>query len=279
MVNSTKKTAIILALACMTLPLGAADKKEFKYTIAAGSRVHISNDFGGVTLKPASGQQLIITATPSSDKILIDSKQAGNRVEARVRGAAGAGKADNASIEVSVPADVSVTIHSSQGPVTVERVKADITIEGENAKVDVREASGKSLNIRTMNGPVTLSNVSNGTVEVRTVSGNVSLSSVVGPRVTVVTNKGAIKYDGDPGADGDYKLNTHSGDIDVSLPASASVNLEGHSIKGTLSNDFQQAAEAKPAAAKTNSFTEILNAGGSNMELRSFNGKVRVKRR
>lgn len=102
-----------------------------------------------------------------------------------------------------------------------------------------------------------------------------------GRMVTVNTTDAKITYDGDFGDSGDYTFANHSGDIDVTLPASASVDITATSEKGGVSNDFPFHALAHTAIPLTQgrSFAGTANAGSSSVRLRSFSGKIHVKKK
>jgi DUF4097 and DUF4098 domain-containing protein YvlB len=75
-------------------------------------------------------------------------------------------------------------------------------------------------------------------------------------------------------------LVNHSGNIDVALPASASVDLSARSITGSVENDFPLRAKSHTALtiSQGRSFAGTSNAGASSVQLRSFSGKIRVKK-
>ena len=98
-----------------------------------------------------------------------------------------------------MPADASVTLHSTTGPLHAEKLHGDVILEGNTANVDVRDISDAHVHVKTLNGPVTLTNVLDGHVEITSVSGDVVLNSVNGPLVQVNSSSGKIRYDGDFG--------------------------------------------------------------------------------
>jgi DUF4097 and DUF4098 domain-containing protein YvlB len=146
--------------------------------------------------------------------------------------------------------------------------------------VDVRDVSNAHVHVRTISGPVTLGSITNGHVEITSLSGDVQLDAVTGPRVSVNTVKGSIRYNGDFGGGGDYMLVNHSGNIDVTLPATASVDLSARSINGSVENDFPLKQIPHPTFAITQgrSFAGTSNSGASSVQLRSLSGKIRVKK-
>ena len=261
----------------------AENRKEFKYAAAPGSSVTIINEFGPVTVKPAPGHQVIIVATTRSDKVEVDSSQTGNRVEARTHFLQKASEEEGlVSYEVSLPAKVAVLVRAATGPIQAEKLLGDVTLKGDAARVTVRDVNNVHVHVQTVGGPIELTNIAGGRVDVISSDGGVRLTSVSGPKVTVNTASGDITYDGDLGASGEYSFTNHSGNIDVTLPAKASIDLMARSITGSVQNDFPL---QKKAHASLNLVDEARasvgtsNAGSCSVQLRSFSGKIRVKKR
>ncbi len=275
-----KKLGLAVTLvACTTF---AADtQKEFRYNVGNGATLNVVNEFGTVTVRPSSSRQVVIGATAHSGKVEIDSSQTFNRIEARSH-VLGNPSEDEATVDydIQVPPDVLLTVHNAGGPIRVDKVRGDMTLEGDTSPITVQDSSNAHMHIRTVAGPVTLSNISNGHVEVTSVSGDVLMTSVSGPKVAVNTTKGNILYTGDVAGGGNYSFNTHSGDIDVALPPSASVDLSARSVTGSVQQDFplrqktHLAFQPNPGRA----FAGTSNKGASSVQLRSFSGKIRVKK-
>jgi hypothetical protein len=283
---SVKRGAVLAAAALALATLALSQKNEsqknaFRYTVGAGASISILNEFGSVSIKPGSGRQVVVVARPHSSKVEVDPDQNGNRVEFRSHLLQPAGPGDGSvDYEVTVPADADVTVRSSDGPIQAEKISGDLALEGDTARVDVRDISHAHVHVRTVNGPINLSNVSNGHVEITSVGGDVTLNAVSGPKVSVNTTKGKIRYTGDMGGGGNYTLANHSGDIEVSLPASASVDLTARSVSGSVENDFpfQPKQHTSMPMAQGRSFSGTSNSGSSSVQLRSFSGKIKVKK-
>src|SRR5437660_1637351 len=106
--------------------------------------------------------------------------------------------------------------------------------------------------------------------------GPVSVQPSGSSQVDVNTGSGRITYDGDPGRIGEYLLSSHSGNLEVSIPASAWVEIKARSIKNQSDPEF-------PTAGKPPALGQINLMGkpgkiGSRFELRSFSGKIHLKR-
>ncbi len=269
---------IILA-ACAVF---AADvHKEFRYTVGPGATLNVVNETGPVTVRPSGSRQVIISTTAHSDKVAVDSSQTGNRIEAQTH-VLGKPSADETRVDydIQVPADIMLTVRADGGPVRVEKLRSDMTLDGSTAAFTVEDCSNSHVHIHAIKGPVTINNVRNGHVDITSVNGDVLLNSVTGPKVSIGTTKGAIRYTGDFGGGGDYGFSTHSGDIDVALPATASVDLTARSVSGSVEQDFplQQKSPVGFTTTPGRAFAGTSNTGASSVQLRSFSGKIRVKK-
>jgi DUF4097 and DUF4098 domain-containing protein YvlB len=260
----------------------AETRKEFKYSAGPGASITITNEYGPVTVKSVSGRQALIVVTTHSDKVEVDSSQNGNRIEARSRFLQKANEQEGrVDYEVSVPPEVTVVVRAGTGPIQAEKLQGDLTLRGDAARISVRDINNAHVHLQTVGGEIELTNIKGGHVEVISTDGGVRLAGVSGPKVTVNTATGNITYDGDFGSGGEYSFSNHSGNIDVTMPATASVDLVAHSITGSVQNDFplRKKAHAGLNLVDGRSSAGTSNSGASSVQLRSFSGKIRVNKR
>jgi DUF4097 and DUF4098 domain-containing protein YvlB len=269
-----------VVLAAATFALGET-RKEYRFTVGARPSVSITNEYGPISVKPATGNQISVTAILHSDKVEVDQSQSGNRVDILSHLLPGAtSETGRVDYDVLVPSGASVTLHSTTGPLHAEKLSGDVSLEGATAIVDVRDISDAHVHVRTLNGPVTLTNIHDGHVEITSVSGDVVLNSVSGPLVQVNSTSGRIRYDGDFGSGGQYSLTTHTGDIEASAPADASIDVTARSVKGKVENDFPLEPKHTPFVVKAGSaFAGTIGKAASSVRLLSFSGKIHLKKR
>jgi DUF4097 and DUF4098 domain-containing protein YvlB len=274
------KLLVTAAAFCAVAAFAANTKKqEFRYNVGPGASVTIANPFGPVVIKGSPSHQVVITATPHSEKVEVDASQAGNRIEA-VSHFLQHASAEEGQVEyqVTVPEDASVTVRASTGPVSAEGIHADLMLEGDAARLDVRDARDGLIHLRTVSGPINLTGVRNAHVEITSVSGDVQMTDVDGKKVAVNTTKGAIRYNGDFGSGGEYRLVNYSGDIDVIMPRTASVDLTARSRNGSVQKDFPLQQKAHTTfQVSPRAFAGTSNSGSSSVQLQSFSGTIRVK--
>jgi len=277
------RTAKFAALGVLVIAVVAAGevRKEYRFHVRRHASVSVINQYGPISVKPTTGNQVVVNAVLHSDKVEVDSSQGGNHVSIvshlLPEADAESGRVD---YEVLVPADANVTMRSTTGALHVERLHGDVVLEGNTATVDVRDMSDGHVHVKTLDGPVVLTNVSDGHVEITSVSGNVVLNSVNGPMVYVNSTSGKIHYDGDFGEGGEYSLMTHTGDIEALAPAYASINVVARSNQGKVENDFPLQPTHNSFFAKAGStFAGTMGKAASTVKLFSLSGKIHLKKR
>ncbi len=274
----------VLAGTIMSGTLLAETHKEYRFNVGPRAGVSVNNPYGSVSVKPSTGNIVVIRAVLSSDKVEVDNALVGNRVEVQSHLLPGAdAQSGSVDYEILVPADASITLRSSTGSLRAEKLHGDISLEGAAATVDVRDITNAHVHIKTLNGPITLTNVQDGHVEIDSLSGNVTLRSVNGPLVQVVSTSGGISYIGDFGDHGDYRFTSHSGNIDALVPGSTSADVSARSVRGEVHDDIP--LQPKPHTSFVLKEGVALwgtmgrAAVSSTVVLRSFSGKIHLRKR
>ncbi len=152
---------------------------------------------------------------------------------------------------VLVPAAAFVTLRSSDGTLRAQGLRGDVVLEAASGSVEVTDISDAHLHVKTLSGPITLTDIRNSHIDIHSVRGNVNLRNVTGPSVEVNSGAGRITYDGDPGRVGEYLLTSHTGDLEVSIPASAWVEIKARSIKSQPDPEFSNVSNV-PAMGQIN---------------------------
>ena len=273
----------VLAGTTMTGTLLAQTHKEYRFNVGPRAGLSVNNPYGSVSVRPSTGNVVVINAVLTSDKVEVDNALVGNRVEIQSHLLPGAdAQSGRVDYEILAPADASVTLHSTSGALRAEKLHGDVTLEGAAATVDVRDISDAHVHVKTLNGPVTITNVQQGHVEVDSLSGTVTLNSVTGPLVQVISTSGAINYIGDFGGRGDYRLTSHSGDIEAIVPDNVSADVSARSVRGELHDDIHlQPRQHLPySSAEGHNFWGSVGrpSTSSTVVLRTFSGKIHLSK-
>ncbi len=285
LVRGTKlgQTAVVTALVttCLVAAAFAESQKEYRFTVGHNANISIDTQYGAISVRPGADNAVIVTATLKSDKVEVDQQQNGNRIEIASHLMVGSTQ-ENGQVdyEVTVPADAKLALRSSTGPLSAEHLQGDVTLEGPDAMVDVRDVSNAHVHVRTMRGPITLTDVRNAHVEIESLSGDLNMNSVTGPLVQATSSSGKIFYNGDFGSDGDYKFTTHTGDIEALVPTEVSADFRAHSVLGRVHHDFPlKSQHSRYPSDAGRSFVGTMGKAASQVVLRSFSGKIRLKQR
>jgi DUF4097 and DUF4098 domain-containing protein YvlB len=270
---------------CLSVACAADSRKEARIDIAPGGTVNIVSGGGSITLHSGAGRQLLVSYTVHSAKVEVDQSTSDNKQRVELLTHALPGEkptADEAKVDydVTVPAGISVNVSTTSAPITADGIGTDIGLSSETGQITVHNVAKSHVHVRSVTAPVNLQDVTMSRVDVQSTGGAVQLKNVNGQRVTAGTTSGNIDYQGDCSGGGNYILTTHSGAIDVTLPASASVDLTARSTTGTVENDFplQQKPHTSFVPQQGRSFAGTSNSGSSSVELQSFSGKIRVKK-
>ena len=280
--NFRKTTVATLVLAtCLATTALAETRKEYRFTVGPKANVSVDTQYGAISVRPGSSNEVVVTATLVSDKVEVDQRQNGNRIEIASHLLPGSSQeTGQVDYELLIPPDATLTLRSSTGPLSAEHLQGDLTLEGPDAMVNIRNVENGHVHVQTMRGPITLTDVRNGHVEIASISGDLNLKSVTGPLVQATSGSGKIFYDGDFGSGGDYKFTTHTGDIEALVPADVSADFKAHSVLGRVQHDFPlQIMHSRFPVEAGRSFFGTVGKAASEVVLRSFSGKIRLKQR
>jgi DUF4097 and DUF4098 domain-containing protein YvlB len=283
MLSRTAAQLITISMVVTGTLVAQSTTKEFRFTVGPRAGVSVMNPYGSIAVQPSSSNTVMVTAILYSDKVEVDNNQTGNRVDLTSHLLPGAdSNSGRVDYEVSVPADASITLHSSTGTLRAEKLHGDVNLEGPGAAVQVRDISDAHVHVKTMNGTVSLDNIKNGHVEVDSLSGEVTLNEVNGSLVQVVSTSGKINYIGDFGNGGEYRLTSHSGDIDAIIPEWTSADVSARSVRGEVHDDIplQPKTHTYFALDKGRAFAGTMGrvAVSSTVVLRTFSGKIHLRK-
>lgn len=286
---NTATRALLFAAASLGICLSAAhaadSRKEARIDIAPGGTVNIVNGSGSIALHSGAGHQLLVAYTIHSAKVEVDQNASANKQRVELLTHALPGEkptADEAKVDydVTVPTGISVNVTTTSAPITADGISSEIDLSSETGQITVHNIAKSHVHVRSMTAPVSLQDVTMSRVDIQSTGGTVQLKNVNGQRISVGTTSGNIDYQGDCSGGGNYILTTHSGAIDVTLPATASVDLTARSTTGQVENAFplEQKTHNSFVPQQGRSFAGTSNSGSSSVELQSFSGKIRVKK-
>jgi hypothetical protein len=279
--------ALFAVLPLLLSSASAEIKKEFHYSVSPHASLVVANESGPIAIKAGGSGQVNVIATLHSDRVEVDAAQHGNRVELYTHPLQKSSPQESrVDYAIELPPDASIDVRDASGAVQIDGVQGAITIEGDAAEVSATNIQDSHLRVRTLSGPVILDNVHDAEIEVVSVTGPVSMQDADGTTVSVNTTSGPIECKGAFVGGGSYSLTSHTGDITLTIPENAAVDLSARSVKGTVDNELPLnpkshvsfPVETGRSYAGTSTPANLPALGMPTVSLRSFSGKIHVKK-
>jgi DUF4097 and DUF4098 domain-containing protein YvlB len=198
----------------------------------------------------------------------------------------------SAVLDVSVPSGARIWIKSVNGDIEVNDVTGTVevfTVGGQlrvSGSPSVVTAESMDGNIElVVQSPDATARTASGTVVLRGVIRNATASSISGPlfigmegkiaRARFETVSGEIAFKGDLDPDGSLEAESHSGDIELRLPERLGATYDLAAYSGPVSSEFQNLG----APVRKGEWRLVVGDGRAHVAVRTFKGKVEVKKR
>ena len=275
--------AALLVLLCPAQPVDA-HRIEKRFSTGLRPTIHVRNKSGNVTIKSWNRAEVLVVANHVSDKTEVDATQMGNRIDVITHLVTQNIKPEElrADYEITVPSEADLQIRSDAGNVKVENVAGELTFDTVAADVELREVANLLI-VRTITGSLVCVRCA-GRIEVSSVGGSFRFVQPVSNNLRAVTTSGAIFYDGDFQPFGTYILKSYTGEIDVLFSESDSFELNASSEQGKVENEaalkpFDHARRPPVKSRFSSSFFGTYNQGQARVQLSSFSGTIKVRKR
>jgi len=200
--------------------------------------------------------------------------------------------------EVWVPVGTRLRITTQSGNVTIGGTKAEVEAGTQSGDIELEDVGDRvaanvlsgDVSMRRVAGDVRVSAVSGdidltdvtGDVEISSVSGDITLRGVTSRRVRTKTTSGDVTYDGVIDPAGRYDFGSHSGDVDILLPANASTQVTVATFSGGIVSDFPITLSSGThdiGITSTKRFTFNVGKGEARLTAESFSGDVTIRQR
>jgi DUF4097 and DUF4098 domain-containing protein YvlB len=281
------------APAAAAAPAGRADavpeptathRLDKRFNVDGRAMVTLRNAQGTIVVKSWQRSEVEILADHASEGVEVDAVQHGNRIELLTHVLR-----DNvtpaelqANYQIYVPEETELEIKNDSGSVSVQQVYADVSVDTVLSKVELTDVSGV-LTVHTVGGSFTCTRCV-GRIEFMSTSGGARFLQPTTRSLRAQTFSGELFYDGQFSPNGNYKLTTASGPIELLLSEKDSVKLSVHSRQGHVENQVILKPESHvfsflSSRKDSSSLVGTMGTGLARVELTSFSGKIRIRKR
>jgi DUF4097 and DUF4098 domain-containing protein YvlB len=240
---------------------------------------------GRIEVKSSKNAEVIVSATQASNKIGIETEQAGERVDitATVLDNSAPANELEANFQLTVPEEAELQLRTQTGLVYVEQVMGDMTLQSVAGDVHLKEVSGYIV-VRTTGGSLVCTQCA-GKLDFNSVSGSAQVLQPGLTNVTLFTMSGNILFDGDFIRTGIYTMKSGKGTVEVHFSGNDSFDLKAQTATGTVDN--QAEAYLRPdshgvrhiASKFTKGLFGTVGTGLARVELSSYSGTIRILKR
>jgi DUF4097 and DUF4098 domain-containing protein YvlB len=289
------------ALLVATAPAahGQRDRDEYASridTTIAFSRtgtVEVQVTNGEIIVSSWSREQVRVRATSERSALRFDATPSTLSLGLR----SGSSRSGDTRFEVTVPVGVRIRANSTSGDIRIAGSKAEVETRTQRGDIVVEDVGPTTINafsgdvsastiagdlrVNVLSGDVQIRQVT-GDVEVKTVSGEISLRDARSKNVRLGSTSGDITFDGTIDPTGRYELETHSGDVELMLPANIGAQLTVSTYSGEIDSDFELTllpGQHGEASGHGKSFTFTLGRGGARITAETFSGDINIRSR
>jgi len=273
-------SAVLVGLVLAASP-AHADRVEKHYTVQGKPKITVRNSAGRIQVKAWNKNEVQLAWSNATGKSVVETEQAGNRIEANTRPAGDRVSVDDKTdFEITVPAESELSVRTDSGSVTVESVHGDMTFDTVDANLQLSDVNGY-LVVKTLDGSLLCTRCS-GKLEANSISGNVQMVDPTLDSVRVQTSSGNILFDGSFLSRGIYIMKNFSGTIEVHFSSSDSFDVNANSLKGDVINQATFKPDthgSHPSSKWGHSLFGTMNEGHAKVELSSFSGTIKILKR
>ena len=163
---------------------------------------------------------------------------------------------------VTLPSNVNLVLRSTSGNMRVQNM------------------AGDELSVDTLQGNVTVSALQSRFLELHSVLGDMTLENIAARRAFVQTMRGNVEYTGPLQRAGQYRIQTHTGNIRMMIPPGGpGFDLDAMTNKGDLQSDFavkppQPGSVVRPRAVPLRMLRGPVGDAGAMLNLSTFGGNI-----
>jgi len=258
----------IILLALLSLPVLAtyAVADDWTHTYQVGDKPSLRVETNDAGIEITRGQSRTISVHVMSDVINIGTggvhildHQNGDAVDLQVHMPHDHGihinwRSPNVRIEVQVPQETTLDLHSGDGHIRVDGTSGGAKLDTSDGHIEVRDFNG-ALRAHTSDGHMTIDGVFTD-LELRTGDGHVNFTARPGSKMSSA-----------------WLIRTSDGRVEARLPQDLAAELYAHTGDGHITLDFPVTVSGSIERSRIRG---TLNGGGPLLEISTGDGGIRI---
>ena len=287
---------IALTALALAVPAGAKQTVNETPPAAAAGLVAVENVSGSIKVTGWDRNEVAITGTLGDQVEKLDVQTSGDRMTIEVRLPSGSNRGGNrdldANLEIRVPrasrlqvetVSAGIEVGDVGGSQELESVSGSVTVQGTTSQLSVQTVSGSiklsgqaaEVRAESVSGSLELAGVGE-SLNAETVSGSLTASAGSLSRAQLSSVSGRVSFTGDLANGGRLEAESHSGSVELRLPASIAADFEVETFSGDISNDFGPPAERKGSFGPGKNL-RFSTGSAARISVETFSGSVKLK--
>src|SRR5882724_3211349 len=283
------------------LPSASPDEWTKSFNLERTAKLHIETSDANIRVTSCECSTVAARITTQGwkiggDGINIIDRQNGDQIDIEVRFPHHTFQMNwrnrRVDIEIRVPRDTDLDLHTGDGNVGVQGVKGTVLLRSGDGNLNLSELQG-TLRASTGDGNIDMSNV-RGDLTLHTGDGRIELIGIDGS-LRAETGDGRVRVNGrfdvldvktgDGGIDAvagegskleaNWRLNTGDGNLTLRVPSTIAADVELHTNDGSI--DFDMPVRVSGRQGKREIHGQI-NGGGRLLSLKTGDGSIRLEK-
>jgi DUF4097 and DUF4098 domain-containing protein YvlB len=284
-------------LGALLLPAALAaqsmrQRVDTSFAFERGGFVHLNLVSGEIRVTTGTTNEIRIVASTERGRLETSFSRSRVSIEARSVN----GRLGSTRYEVVVPAGTRIEAGAVSGDISIRGTGSEVEANSVSGDVSVEDATS-IVDVGSVSGDVSLRRVS-GRIEANSVSGEVDIDDITGEfdtetvsgTITIRRGKlrsmrsqtvsGDLTYEGTIDPAGDYRFNTHSGDVTITVPANGGAALDLETWSGNISSDFPLTLQPSDnmGGRRNRRMQFNIGTGGARISAETFSGDINIRR-
>jgi DUF4097 and DUF4098 domain-containing protein YvlB len=266
----------------------ASTPVDERHALKADAKVSVNNVAGSIAVETWDRNELSLTGELGDGVEKLEVTGDAAALNIRVVMPKKSGSAEDTHLQLKVPAGVSlelegisadINVQDTRGALSVNTISGNVSLDVRSSKIDVQTVSGDlhlsapsgDIKIGTVSGDLSLEDM-RGELHAESVSGDISVSGGPFSGIKLNTVSGDVQISGNLADKAAVTVESLSGNIVVTMPASLSANLAMKTFSGGLTSDFGDVpADSRRVATR-------VGDGKGKLTLSSFSGDITLRR-
>lgn len=275
----------------------ARSRIDTTIAFSADGTIDLSNISGDIIVTGWDRREVHIRAYSERGRLEWDLTPSRVTLEVHsARGNGGGRYTGETKYELSVPRGARVIAKSSSGDIVLTGTAGEVEANSTSGDLEITDAAGRieigtlsgeirgrslkgDVQANSVNGNIELDQVQ-GEIRMSTTSGDITLLGATSRMVDASTTSGEITYDGTIDANGRYEFHSHSGGIDLMIPATSNARFSIESFSGEMDSDFPVTLQpGDRGGRRPQRFEFNVGNGGARVIAESFSGNIDIRKR